>query len=169
MRANYLSKKETSKLVEEILSKPWGQVFMGKRPKQALELRDNNIRLYKIGAMIIVRLDDNLFPALLEEYNSEALRLLPSLIVDMGAVPYISRGADVMRPGVRRVEGMLRKGELLVVRDESHRKALAIAKSLVDQPEFMSMEKGKVAANLHYIGDKTWKLIERGRKILEQA
>ncbi len=169
MRANYLSKRETSRLVNEILETPWGQALGGKRPRQALELREDDLRIYKVGDLIVVRLGDALFPALLEEYNSEALALLPSLIVDMGAVPYISRGADVMRPGVRDVEGELRRDEILVVRDERHRKALAIARSLVDRQTFNSMERGKVAANLHHIGDKVWKLIEKGRRVLEQA
>jgi PUA domain protein len=82
---------------------------------------------------------------------------LPRVVVDMGAVGPVCRGADVMAPGVKRVHGPVRAGELVLVVDERHGKALAVGEALVSS-EQMTGRRGRVIRNLHYVGDKFWKL-----------
>ncbi len=81
---------------------------------------------------------------------------LREIIVDMGAVPFVVNGADVMRPGIREFPEDLNEGELIVVRDEKHKKPLAIGVAKLDGEKMRSTEKGKVVKNIHYIGDKIW-------------
>jgi PUA-domain protein len=76
--------------------------------------------------------------------------------VDMGAVPYVVKGADIMSPGVVAVDRELRKGDWCIVTEERHNKPLAIAEMLVDGAQVDSMDRGKVARNIHYVGDKLW-------------
>jgi PUA domain protein len=76
-------------------------------------------------------------------------------VIDMGAVPFVCKGADVMRPGVKEM-GDFAKGDLLVIVDEKNRKPLAIAEALVDSVEAKAASSGKIFKNLHYVGDAWW-------------
>ena len=81
---------------------------------------------------------------------------LPRVVVDLGAVRHVINGADVMAPGIVRVEGDFAKGDLVVVVDEKHGRPLCVGAALVDRSELASMSRGKVVENLHYVGDKLW-------------
>jgi PUA domain protein len=88
----------------------------------------------------------------------ESLESLPNVEVDMGAIPYICGGADVMAPGITEIKGNFEHNSLIVVRDERHKKALAIGSTLYSSKEMRQKNKGKVVKNLHYVGDKIWKI-----------
>jgi len=81
---------------------------------------------------------------------------LPRVVVDSGAVKHVVNGADVMAPGIVRVEGDFAKGDLVVVVDEKYGKPLCVGTALVNASELASMFRGKVVENLHYVGDKLW-------------
>ena len=166
MRVNYLSKKETSMLANRIRSVYWGDVLRGKI-RNAVEIRENGIKLYRIGEFIIGEINDKLYPVI-HERNQEILNKLPAIIVDMGAVPHIVNGADVMRPGIKEFRGEFNEGDLVVVRDERNLKPLAVAIALVGLEECKAMERGKVAKNIHHVNDKIWKLMRKIRHILER-
>lgn len=82
--------------------------------------------------------------------------LLPVISVDRGAIPFLLKGADVMRPGVVDWDANVFKGGLITVVDQEHRKPLAVAAALVDASELAALEKGRVAKTLHYVGDEIW-------------
>ena len=82
---------------------------------------------------------------------------LKRVIVDMGAVPHIAGGADIMAPGIVSTDESISTGECVVVVDERHGKALAIGSALVDGAS-MKGPKGRVVKNLHHVGDEIWKL-----------
>ena len=46
----------------------------------------------------------------------------------MGAIPYVCKGATVMAPGIVRVEGEFGKGDLVLIVDMKHGKALALGR-----------------------------------------
>jgi PUA-domain protein len=107
------------------------------------------------GRQVIAESDDDLFPTLLfEEYILD----LPKAIVDMGAVPYVCNGADVMAPGVVEIQGHFEKESLIVVVDEKNRKPLAIAKAVFDSETSRRTRKGKIFRNLHFVGDEIWSI-----------
>jgi len=166
MRVNYLSKRETSALARRIRSLYWGEVLKGKI-RNAVEIRENEIKLYRIGGLIVGEVDDKLYPVI-HERNQEALDRLPAMIVDMGAVPHIVNGADVMRPGIRDFRGEFNEGDFVVVRDEKYLRPLAVAIALVGLEECKAMRRGKVAKNIHHVNDRIWKLMRRIRHILER-
>lgn len=91
---------------------------------------------------------------LFQEFTAQA----PKVVVDMGAVPYVCKGADVMAPGIVRIEGNFAKGDLVLVIDEKHGKALAICESLYDSETARSAKQGAVVKNLHFVSDKIWNL-----------
>ena len=166
MRVNYLSKKETSTLANRIRSLYWGDRLRGKI-RTAIEVRENGIKLYRIGELIIGEIDDKLYPVI-HERNQDVLNELPAIIVDMGAVPHIVNGADVMRPGVKDFRGEFNEGDLVVIRDERNLKPLAVAIALAGLEECKAMKRGKVAKNIHHVNDKIWKFMRRIGHILER-
>lgn len=80
------------------------------------------------------------------------------IIVDMGAVPYMINGADIMRPGVVSVTPDVKANLPALVVDESHGKPLAVVIPLYDAEGILALEKGKAAKNIHYVGDELWNL-----------
>jgi PUA domain protein len=80
------------------------------------------------------------------------------IVVDMGTVPYMINGADVMRPGVVSVTDDVVAGRPALVVDENHNKPLAVVISLYDAAEIIALGMGRVAKNMHHIGDDLWNL-----------
>ena len=76
--------------------------------------------------------------------------------VDMGAVPFVCNGANVMSAGINRVSPEIVKGQYVWIREENHHKPLAVGQTLLGSKEMLSLEKGKAIKALHYIGDKVW-------------
>jgi PUA domain protein len=100
-----------------------------------------------------IRDGNGLYPHL----GSPKVDQLPYVVVDMGAIPYVCNGADIMAPGIKEMEHF-NEGGIVVVRDITHRKALAIGKALKSSTEIEASKKGKVIQNLHYVGDKLWRM-----------
>ena len=80
------------------------------------------------------------------------------VVVDMGAVKFMAKGADVMSPGITEADPNIKKGEMVVVMDETHRKPLAIGRSLISGKKMIESHQGKAVKTLHHIGDKIWNL-----------
>jgi PUA domain protein len=88
---------------------------------------------------------------------------LKRVVVDMGAVPHVTKGADVMAPGVVSADSDIRPGAIVVVVDERHGKPLAVGLAVVPGGE-MRGPKGKVVKNLHHVGDDFWSLSQKSGK-----
>ena len=80
--------------------------------------------------------------------------------VDMGAVRFVANGADIMGPGVVDVDPGISEGDMVWIRDETHKRPLAIGRAMVPGSEMASKPKGKVIKSLHFVGDKLWTLDE---------
>jgi PUA domain protein len=76
--------------------------------------------------------------------------------VDMGAVAYVTNGADVMAPGVVDADLSLEAGDVVYVRDQKNLQPLAVGKSLVSGKEMITMTSGPVVSTHHFIGDPLW-------------
>jgi len=72
--------------------------------------------------------------------------------VDAGAVSFVSDGADVMRPGIVGADDAIGAGDLVVVAEETHGKALAVGRALVDGAGMVG-DSGKVVETVHHVGD----------------
>jgi PUA-domain protein len=103
---------------------------------------------------------EKLIPTLkyvLKESKSES-SVLKQITVDMGAIKFVTSGADIMRPGIVAIDPGIAIDEAVVVVDEKHKKPLAIGIALVDSVEMEKAEKGKVVKVIHYVGDTIWSL-----------
>jgi PUA domain protein len=116
---------------------------------------EDGVKVFIIeGDIKLARRDEVLFPTLV----NESVEGLPSVLVDMGAIPYVCNGADVMSPGITGIDGDFSEGDLVIVRDERHRKSLAVGVALVTSEDMREMPKGKAVKSIHYVGDKLWKV-----------
>jgi PUA-domain protein len=84
--------------------------------------------------------------------------------VDMGAVPFVYNGADVMAPGIVDADPAIRPGDLVWVRDERNLRPLAIGEARTSGPEMVASDKGKAVVSIHHVGDPLWKLDEEPKE-----
>ena len=82
--------------------------------------------------------------------------LLKEVVVDMNAVKPLDNGADVMRPGILKLDESIKKDEFVVVKDERHGKPLCVCQALEDGESIADKESGKVLKNIHHVGDEKW-------------
>lgn len=81
---------------------------------------------------------------------------MKTVVVDKGAIRFVTNGADVMRPGITKIDPLIKKGDIVVIVDENHNRALAIGKSMFDAKQMEDTSSGKVIKNLHTIQDDVW-------------
>jgi PUA-domain protein len=127
--------------------------------KAAVEVIESDVgEIYLVGGKpVMFKAEDRVLPTLLfTEFAAKA----PKIIVDMGAIPYVCKGATVMAPGVVRVEGEFGTGDLVLVVDMKHGKALAVGESLMDAATSRNTKKGPMVKTLHYVSDKVWDFIK---------
>ena len=147
-----MSKSETRELLDK-LGSAWPPDAVPKvKTIKVYEFEEGN-RLLVADATFAVQVQDSIVPFL--GGPAEVLKRFPSVSVDMGAVKFVCNGAKVMRPGITSF-GSFKKGEIVVVKDQTHGKALAVGVALEDSEAAKAMTKGYVVENLHYISDKMW-------------
>ena len=98
----------------------------------------------KIGEDILPFLDDT---AILEKF--------PYVKVDIGAIKFVCKGANVMRPGITKFSEF-ESGEIGCIIEESQNKFLAVGKAEISSKEAENARKGEVIKNMHYISDDFW-------------
>jgi len=132
--------------------------LFGSKPR--IELAETQtVEIFIInGKPLFVRLAGTFLPTLI---SNGVFSLLPKIVVDMGAVPHICNGADLMAPGIVQIAGDFNPDDLLLVVDERYGKPLAIGIALFDSHAMRKVEHGKVVRNIHYVGDKLWKMLKK--------
>jgi len=155
-----LRKKEVQKLIHEIKLNDKlpldNDLDKNSSVEEIRPSSDFTIYLVK-GNPSYVKINNGLIPLL---NNEKIIKLLNKITVDMGAIPYICNGADVMAPGVVNVSGEFNHGSLVVIVDEKHGKAIALGETILSSKDIRNAEKGKVVNILHYIGDEIWNYVK---------
>lgn len=93
----------------------------------------------------------------LEKYNPKG----NFVIVDMGAVGFVTNGADVMAPGVVNADKNINVDDQVWICDERHRKPLAVGIAIMNGEKMIEEKKGKAVKIIHYVGDRLWTLIAK--------
>ena len=156
MKSNLISKSETSALLKTV-SEKWGIEFPKIKNVKVHQISDE-AQIITGNGIKILKINDDFLPFLSE---TETLEKFPSVMVDMGAVKFMCKGANVMRPGIKKFTEF-EKDKLVCIIEESQHKFLAVGKAMVSSSELENMDKGEVVKNLHYISDKFW---ETGKTI----
>lgn len=84
--------------------------------------------------------------------------ILKTIAVDQGAIKFVINGADIMRPGITRIDDGIVKDEIIAVVDAIHKKPLAVGIALLSGDEIKQAINGKMIKNIHYVGDSVWKM-----------
>ena len=154
-----LREKEIKKVLSEFkASYSFDEKTFSPKPKAELAETGDEALIFIDNRPVILRKGGKLFPAL--TFN-EALNALPKAVVDMGAIPHICNGADIMAPGIRSIEGTFQEGAIILVVDEKYRKPLAIGSTMVKSNQMKEIKQGKVISNIHYVGDQIWQIIRQ--------
>lgn len=156
----FVREKEASQLLNEFsqrLNVAATDLFA--TPKPGIEVAETqNAKIYFInGQPTMARRQDTIFPTL--RFNT-ALQKLAKITVNMGAVAHVCNGADLLAPGIVKTEGNFKTGDYLLVVDERFQKPLAVMTALIDSETAKGLQRGKVAKNLHYVGDAIWNMIK---------
>ena len=107
---------------------------------------------------LFARKDDLIFPTL---GSDDITKLMPRVVVNMGAVPHVCNGADVMAPGIVDIGGDFEKDDFIVVVDEQHQKPLAVGVALFDSEAIRNLKHGKTIKTVHFVGDDFWRLLRK--------
>lgn len=155
----FLKAKESKTLLTEASKKlktDLELLFKGKTGVEALKTESLEIFLVD-GKPVLAKIGNNIYPTL--KFN-EYFLLAPKVVVDMGAVPHVCKGANVMAPGIRRYEGQFAKDSIVFIVDERHGKPIAVGQIVYDVEEVKSIRQGMVVKTVHYVGDGTWNLLK---------
>jgi len=158
MKRHFIREKEYRKLREKLpppVQSTISRRNLDKTGAEEVYLKNLKIYLLKGEPLLIEDKNGTIFPSL---RFSEALMAIPKVVVDMGAVPHVGMGADVMRPGVVAVEGEFAGGTLVTVIEEKGRKPIAVGLSLYSSKDLRELSSGKVVKLLHHLGDELRKL-----------
>ena len=150
MKSNLLSKSTTAETLEKISSQ-WS-IELPKVKTLTIHEIDDDASLITGDGISAIKLSETYIPFLSE---ITLLEKFPKIVVDMGAVKFVCNGATVMRPGVKDYSEF-EKDEIVCVVEESRNKFLAIGRSLVSSDDMVTMTKGEVVKNLHYVSDRFW-------------
>jgi PUA domain protein len=158
LKSNLISKSETSILLKTV-SEKWGIEFPKMKNVKVHQILDD-AQIITGDGLKILKVDEDYLPFLSE---TKMLEKFPSVTVDMGAVKFMCKGANLMRPGIKKFTEF-EKDQIVCIVEESQHKFLAVGKSLVSSSELETMEKGEIINNLHYISDRFW---ETGKTIYD--
>ena len=102
----------------------------------------------------IILIDEKPFPTLKAALANEIHG--KKVTVDMGAIRFVSNGADIMSPGIVAADENINPGDIVLIIDETHGKPLAIGISLITGEEMVENDSGKAIETKHYVGDDIW-------------
>ncbi|MEM2946914.1 MAG: DUF1947 domain-containing protein [Candidatus Bathyarchaeia archaeon] len=154
----FLREKEARKFLENASKrlKALEKCFTSAQKVEVVESDFGMIHLIN-GRPALFKSGEKVYPTLLFK---ELFSFLPKVVVDMGAIPHVCNGADVMAPGILRFEGEFLNGDVVLVVDEKYGKPIAVGEILYTSEEAAGVKHGVVVKNVHHVGDKIWKTIK---------
>jgi len=114
------------------------------------EIIEHKNILWKNKEPFLIIKEKKYFPHLknINENNFKAV------FVDRGAIPFVLKGADLMRAGIQIIDSGISKGDIILVKDEEHKKTIAVGVSLFSSEDMKKQEKGKSVKPIHLVGDE---------------
>ena len=155
---HFIKHSEIKKLKEVILTqyddKFINQIFPGKCTVEVINTEAGDT-LYAVNKELkLWKSKEGYIPVLtLLLDNKVDLKII---VVDKGAIRFVTNGADIMRPGITEIDASIKKGDIMQIVDENHKRPLAVGKALFNAKEMEAKTSGKVVKNLHTIQDSVW-------------
>lgn len=125
------------------------------RVLEKITLEDYSLILVD-GKPLLFEIEGQLFPTVRGALEMGLQKRL--VVVDKGAIRFVSNGADIMAPGVIEADPEIKVGDFVIIVEETHKKALAIGKALMEGPQMVEANSGKAIKSITHVGDKLWNL-----------
>jgi PUA domain protein len=157
IKKRHLLKKKEQRHETERIEKDLGSSVMGLDGKTQIEggiLDDGSRVLLLNGEIVFFEHEGRMFPTL-RALLSEMIEI-PTVTVDMGAVKFVVNGADIMRPGITKVDDGIRENGIVAIVDERHGKPLAVGVSRMSSDDLRAASSGKVVLSIHHVNDALW-------------
>ena len=155
---HFIRKSELNVLKEEILTQYdqefIDQVFPKKSNVELIQTESGDILFAVNNELKLWKSKYGYIPVLTLLLNNRVN--LKTIVVDFGAVRYVANGADVMRPGITKIDPTIKKDDIVKIEEETKHRALAVGKAMFDASEMETKTSGKVVKNLHTIQDSIW-------------
>jgi len=150
LKSNLISKSETAKIFEA-LNTQW-KIEVPKQKNVRTHQIDEKGVIITGNGVTAVKIGEDILPFL---GDVPILEKFPYVIVDMGAIKFVCKGANIMRPGITKFSDF-EKGEIVGIIEESQHKFLAVGKAEIPSKQLDETKKGEVIKNMHYISDIFW-------------
>ena len=150
-KRNFLKKKKIKEIKNELGE--YGSLLENKKKVEILEAEPNSFILVD-GEPYIIIINGKAFPTLKAALANELDA--KTVTVDMGAVRFVTNGADIMSPGIVAADDGINPEDIVLIVDERHHKPLAIGVSLLTGEEMVENDFGKAIETKHYVGDEIW-------------
>ena len=122
MKSNLISKSETTTLLKQV-SEKW-RIEIPKIKNLKVHEITKDMQIVSGKGIKLIKMDDEYLPFLSE---TKTLEKFPYVMVDMGAVRFMCKGANVMRPGIKKYSNF-EKERIVCIIEESQHKFLAVGK-----------------------------------------
>jgi len=150
LKSNLISKSETAKIFEE-LNTQWKMELPKQKNVRTHQIDEKGIIITGKG-ITAIKIGEDILPFL---GDAQILEKFPYVVVDMGAIKFVCKGANVMRPGITKFSDF-EKGEIVCVIEESQHKFLAVGRAEIPSSKLAETNKGEVIKNMHYVSDVFW-------------
>ncbi|MBZ9570532.1 RNA-binding protein [Methanobrevibacter sp. TMH8] len=149
----HLKKKKLKELKRDLGE--YSDLISNKSSVEFLEVDPNPFVLVD-GKPAVIIINEKPFPTLKAALENDIGG--KKVTVDMGAVKFVTNGADIMSPGIVASDKDVKSDDVVVVVEETHKKPLAIGIALISGEKMVENDSGKAIENIHHIGDDIWNL-----------
>lgn len=151
-----LRKSIKNKMLKDLIS-IFGEEMSGLEDKtlEKIALEEYSLILVD-GKPLLFEIEGCLFPTVRGALEMELQKRV--VTVDKGAIRFVSKGADIMAPGIVAADPEIKEGDLVIIVEETHRKPLAIGKALMIGAEMVEATSGKAIKSITHVGDKLWNM-----------
>ncbi len=159
---HFIQKSQIKELQADILKhydeKFLNQIFPKKARVEVIQTEAGDT-LYAINNVLkLWKSKDGYIPVLTLLFNKQVD--LKEIVVDKGAIRFVSNNADVFRAGITEIDKSIKKGDILQIVDENNHRAIAVGKAMYNAKEMEDMKEGKVIKNLLCVKSKVWNFIK---------
>ena len=151
-----LRKNAKNKMLKDLKS-AFGEEMAGLENKilEKITLDEYSLILVE-GRPLLFEIEGQLFPTVRGALEMGLKNRI--VVVDKGAIRFVSNGADIMAPGIVDADPEIKEGDFVIIVEETYRKPLAIGKALMEGQQMVEADSGKAIKSITYVGDKLWNL-----------
>ena len=154
-----MNNKDKKELISRLTAK-YGesiQSILDKKTQIEYVRLENKEEIYLINGCPAIFANNEIIIPMLNFLGTQEFPI-KTIVVDAGAIKFVSSGADVMRPGIVEIDASIAKDECILIREITHKKPLAVGIALYGGEEIKAMQTGRVVKNIHHVGDQYYSI-----------